>query len=194
LGLSVPAGAATAALAATLVFGALGVASSMLIYIVTRRAFWKALRTVPSFVLTCAWLGPAALLLFNCVYAAETQAQRVIGMKTLCACVALAALLKMGLEAFVFRHLRKRAPVHPLKKSALLMARDLVVPTNMRYLCGVIGGVLLPLLTMGPNAVMSVNVIFAAAIFSFSLLSELLERVLFFKAVVALKMPGGTAA
>jgi formate dehydrogenase iron-sulfur subunit len=115
-------------------------------------------------------------------------------MKTLCLFIILAALAKLGWESLIFRHLKKRAPKHALRKSALLLVRDLVVPTNLRYALGVIGGVLIPLMMLGPNSVVTVNTLFAALVFGCSFLSEMLERVLYFKAVVALKMPGGLSA
>jgi len=74
------------------------------------------------------------------------------------------------------------------------MARDLIVATNLRYLFGTLGGLILPMMMLGQGTSGSVALVFAAGSGAFLLIAELLERYLFFRACVALKMPGGSAA
>jgi formate dehydrogenase iron-sulfur subunit len=62
--------------------------------------------------------------------------------------------------------------------------------TIPRFVCSALGGVLLPVLVV--FAILPP--IFATGILPFSLLGELLERYLFFTAVIPPKMPGGIAS
>ena len=192
-GIEIPPAIVPALRVSTVVTGALGVFCSMMIYIDTRRVFWKAPQTAIKFGLSTIVLGLAAFLIFKTAHATFTGAA-LQGIRPLCAALAGAAVLKMVYEAQIFRHLKKFAPPHPLKKSALLMARDLVLATNLRFTLGVIGGFILPLMLMGPIAHSGIALFFAAASGGTLLISELLERYLYFRAVVALKMPGGMAA
>ncbi|HLX61333.1 MAG TPA: DmsC/YnfH family molybdoenzyme membrane anchor subunit [Planctomycetota bacterium] len=193
IGIHVSSGVASALQATTILTGVAGVICSMMIYIDTRREFWKAPLTAVKFTLTTLVLGLAAMLFFAALKAYRADAPIATGIKPVCAAIAALALFKMLHEGLIFRHLRKRAPYHPLKKSALLMVRELVLPMNLRFTLGAIGGVILPLMLLGPGNRPGVALSFAAAVCAFTLLTELLERSLFFRAVVALKMPGGSA-
>ncbi len=135
------------------------------------------------------------MLLFNCIQASRTNTAEVAGLKVFCACIIASALAKMGWETLLFRHIKRKSK-HPLRKSAVLLVRDLGVATTHRFAFGLAGGVFVPLLLLLPHsgAGAGMNVLFAAFIFGSSFLSELLERMLYFKAVVALKMPGGLSA
>ena len=193
IGIQLPLNVVSILQATTMFTGLLGVFCSMMIYIDTRREFWRASLTAVKFGLSTALLGLAGFSLFISVNFNASGAP-LPGIKQICGAIMGVAVFKLLYEALIFRHLRKFAPHHPLKKSALLMARDLVVATNMRFTLGVIGGLILPLMMMGPGMSGAVALFFTAAICAFSLLAELLERYLFFRAVVALKMPGGSAA
>jgi formate dehydrogenase iron-sulfur subunit len=192
-GIEIPPAIVSALRVSTVVTGVLGVFCSMMIYIDTRRIFWKASQTAIKFGLSTVVLGLAGFLIFMTANASFTGAA-LKGTRPLCVALAAVAVFKMIYEAQIFRHLKKFAPLHPLKKSALLMARDLVLATNMRFTLGVIGGFVLPLMLLGPIVNSGVALFFASAIGATLLVSELLERYLFFRAVVALKMPGGSAA
>jgi hypothetical protein len=62
--------------------------------------------------------------------------------------------------------------------------------TISRFVCGLLGGITLPaLLLFGV-----IPPVIAMGILPVSLAGELLERYLFFRAVVPLKMPGGIAS
>ncbi len=138
-------------------------------------------------------LGLSAILIFEAIRT-SLSGGLLTGVRPVCAALALAAVFKMLYEALILRHVRKYAPYHPLKKSALLMVRELVVATNLRFLFGTLGGLILPFMLLGAGTTGDVALVFALASGAFLLLSELLERYLFFRAVVALKMPGGSAA
>jgi formate dehydrogenase iron-sulfur subunit len=77
-----------------------------------------------------------------------------------------------------------------MKRTALLMSGVLKRATVPRFVCGALGGILLPLLVLFHV----LSPIFAAGILPLSLLGELLERYLFFTAVIPPKMPGGIAS
>jgi hypothetical protein len=106
---------------------------------------------------------------------------------------------KLAFEALIFLALFRRQPT-PLKRTALLMTGELRKVTALRFVCGAIGGVLLPaalliedrVTTSGyPTALFAVVALSMVALL---LAGELLERYLFFTAVVAPKMPGSPAS
>jgi formate dehydrogenase iron-sulfur subunit len=76
-----------------------------------------------------------------------------------------------------------------MKRTALLMLGALKLATIPRFICGAIGGVVLPVLV----AFNLLPPVFAMGMLPFSLLGELLERYLFFAAAIPHKMPGGIA-
>ena len=160
---------------ATATFGALGLLCSVMVYADTRRAFWRFANTAPRFFGTAVVLGLAGAL-------AMPGAPRALGFA-----LALATMLKLAFEA------RTLVPVHgdrnevtPKLLTALLLAGPLRAVNELRLFAAAIGGVLLPLaiaLGVAPAAL-------AWAALALSLLGELAERYLFFRAVDAPKMPG----
>jgi hypothetical protein len=115
-------------------------------------------------------------------------------------CVALigAMAIKLLSEAAVFWWLNART-FTPLRRTALLMTGDLARATNARFLVGWIGGIVLPVMCVlfwsgsaGPSARLTFTVVVALLVLN--LIGELLERYLFFSAVVAPKMPGAPTA
>jgi Fe-S-cluster-containing dehydrogenase component/DMSO reductase anchor subunit len=175
--------------------GLLGVFCSVMIYHDTRRAFWKLSLSSFKFFGTTLLLGAAAALfvttlqgLFWPSIAADGAYQQltVFLSKTL----GVVAGLKLTCETMLFRHLA--SDTSRLKQTARLMVGELAEITTARFLLGVIGGVLLPIgfLIQRPApgfAILGVT----AGIMVFTLLGELLERHLFFTAVVPDRMPGG---
>jgi len=104
---------------------------------------------------------------------------------------------KLLAEASVLRHLNDRG--HTVgKRVALVMLRDLERPTLARFLCGGVGGIVIPGLALmvlpgslgsdGFSGGLRVAMVTALVLL---LLGELLERYLFFKAAPASRMPGG---
>jgi formate dehydrogenase iron-sulfur subunit len=190
--------------AAAAIAGLAGVACSMKIYADTRRPFWDAIVSGPKFFGTALVLGlPAALLI--CLAATLCSRDLTIPAvmadygKTLCGCLVCVAAGKLLFESLIFVSLRQRQPT-PLRRTAQLMTGELGLVTMQRFFFGVIGGVMLPGLLLLENRVApgGYSPIFIVCsvvlIVTVLLLGELLERYLFFTAVVAPKMPGSPAS
>jgi DMSO reductase anchor subunit len=148
--------------------------------------------------LTCAILGiPLALLI-------QVSGTRLSGgskgsgiaaaMPYACVVLALLAALKLTAESALFLWLRARTRT-PLKRTALLMTGRLARVTTARFALGALGGLLLPawlaldaqrMSAWSPGLVLPVLVV----VLLLNFWGELLERYLFFAAVVAPKMPG----
>jgi len=176
------------------VTGLLGVFSSMMIYRDTRRIFWRMPITALKFSGTMLVLGPASVLfsivvlsVFEPDLAADRTFRPVVDL--LSGFVAIVMTVKLLWELTVFAHLRDREWTS-MRRSALLMAGALRSVTIVRIVCGALGSVILPVLV----AFGCLPPIVAAGILPLSLAGELLERYLFFTAVIPLKMPGGIAS
>ena len=171
---------------ATCASGLLGVACSAMIYADTRREFWRASQTFGKFFATTLLLGAGAALVVS--------DQHAVGLVAL---LGLAAIFKLGLEQRIFQHrVDEEAPAPTsLNKTARLLADELGFFARSRILCGVIGGVFLPiLLAMKFAPGDSHGRWLALAAMAFCLTGELLERYLFFTAVAPATMPGGLMA
>jgi formate dehydrogenase iron-sulfur subunit len=107
----------------------------------------------------------------------------------LCGFLAIAMTVKLLWELTIFNYVKDREWTD-MKRTALLMLGPLKLATIPRFICGAIGGVVLPAL-VGFNLLPPV---FAMGILPFSLIGELLERYLFFAAAIPHKMPGGVAS
>jgi formate dehydrogenase iron-sulfur subunit len=107
----------------------------------------------------------------------------------LCEFLAAAMTAKLLWELTVFSHLKEREWTD-MKRTALLMSGVLKRATVARFVCGALGGVLLPMLVL----FRVLPPISATGILPLSMLGELLERYLFFTAVIPPKMPGGIAS
>jgi DMSO reductase anchor subunit len=176
------------------VTGLAGVFCSMMIYGDTRRTFWRMTLTAPKFIGTALLLGMATVLFtmtLKSVFVAATAAQpaprHVVVM--LCGFLVVATTVKLLWELTVFAHLNDHEWTD-MKRTALLISGVLRRVTISRFVCGVLGGVALPaLLLFGV-----LPPVIAIGILPVSLAGELLERYLFFRAVIPLKMPGGIAS
>jgi Fe-S-cluster-containing dehydrogenase component/DMSO reductase anchor subunit len=151
--------------------GLAGVACSVLLYARTRRTWWRTSATSVRFGLTTLTCGLGAVLC--------TTGDRRLG-----ALLAGAAAVKLAWEASVLRHLRAPAD-DDLHKTALLLTGALARPARWRAALGGVGGVALP-------AAAALGAPLALAFVALPVLvgGELLERRLFFTAVVAPRMPG----
>lgn len=184
--------------AAVVLAGLSGVFCSTMIYASTRRPFWNAGYTAIKFLLTAVVLGiPVAMLVR---LAATMLAGLAAGgwlaspaARALWTALAVAMAAKLVAESLVFTWLRSRT-LTPLRRTALLMCGDLRRATAWRFLLAIAGGIVLPLavLVLGPNnlAMAALLLIVLAALTA----GEIIERYLFFAAVVAPKMPGAPAA
>ncbi|HKY39638.1 MAG TPA: DmsC/YnfH family molybdoenzyme membrane anchor subunit [Polyangiaceae bacterium] len=198
LGLS-PLAPATFEKAATLLgaavsgVGAIAVACSVMLYKVTQREWWGGGRTSFKFFLTAGVLGTATTSLS---YAAAGLWLGAAG--SLESNIRLLSWLLMALTAFkllgettVLLHLFDRK-LGDLKRTALLLRGQLVKEFAARLGLGALGGLLLPVLLTSAQAQLSNagQLVFLLLSAGLLLLGELLERMLFFKALSAPKMPG----
>jgi len=181
--------------------GAVAVFCSVMIYVFTQRECWSPLRVGVRFVLTAALLGIAATWLSVLVTLVASPSELLSNLiqefgPTLCRTLIVVATAKLVWEAAIFRHLLFRRNT-PLRRSALLLSRDLSSLTLARFALGLLGGVLMPAMLLGQFAsatngqgqvqfVLTTGVLFLAC-----LAGELLERYLFFAACAAPRMPGG---
>jgi DMSO reductase anchor subunit len=183
------------------VSGAFAVFCSVMIYVFTQRECWSPLRVGVRFVLTAALLGIAATWLSILVMAVTSGSEwsadlvRDFG-PPLCRALIAVSLIKLIWEALIFRHLMFRRNT-PLRRSALLLSRELSSLTLVRFALGLLGGVLMPAMLLGQFASVSGGVgqlqfvLTAGLLFLACLAGELVERYLFFAACAAPRMPGG---
>jgi hypothetical protein len=114
----------------------------------------------------------------------------------ICYSLMLVTGAKVAWEAMLLRHLLSRV-MTPMKRSALLMIRDLANPAIARFAFGGLGGIVAPALLLRhlsagtPDNGQLQLAVAAMLLFGASLAGELLERYLFFAAVAAPRMPGG---
>ena len=162
--------------AATVLLGLIGTFCSVMIYADTQRVFWRFPVTLGKFFGSAVCLGLAGSLAVA-GFTGECFATCVLG-------VAIFFLVKIGLELLQLKA-AKSDDWSPAKKSALLMLKPLGGFTAARYATGLLGILCLTAM-LAPSA----HPVLGGVGFSFLLIGELLERTLYFKSVVALKMPG----
>lgn len=155
--------------------GVLGVACSGMIYVDTRRCFWRATQTFPRFIGT-----GVVLTLGTCFAAGPTSG-------ALAAALALAVLAKLFFEANSLAGTFDVGDVPRAEQKPGLLLQGRLRPVHeARTACAFLGGIACPaLLCAGPLPP-------AVAWLGLTLLvaGELLERSLYFRAVDAPKMPG----
>lgn len=181
----------TGLLATVVVAGLSGVGSSVMVYHVVRRPFWRASSAGIKFAGTAVVLGLATAL--ACVAGTMIRpVNQAIPSSTLpaIACfLAVASILKLWFES---GDRRERDWSTPLGQTARLLRGPLKRVAGCRRFLGVTGGLVLPALAVvgaigrDPGATCSSAFLALAA----SVGGELLERSLFFTAVARRKMPG----
>jgi formate dehydrogenase iron-sulfur subunit len=171
--------------------GLFAVFCSVMLYHVTGRALWHVGRGSMRFFGTTAVLGLAALWLsaIGAVHAGDAEA---VVVKQICSVLALTTLAKLAFELTVLRHLNDRRQTE-LRRTATLLSTVLVTTLRARVAFAIFGGAIFPLLSMG--AVSSGNFSSAFVMGGAGTLAliagELLERLTFFSACSAPRMPGG---
>lgn len=177
--------------------GMLGIYCSVKVYKDTRRPFWDNNYTTAKFFMSMGILGFSTILFTSIIISLIAQEVSPIFVmdafgRTFCLIILVMTVLKLMVESTIFFTLSK-GNLTFIKKSALLMTQQLQRYTVLRFALGIAGGVVLPLFILNLNSAISSVwfVISVLLIFSLNLAAELLERLLFFKAVVPLKMPGG---
>ena len=164
-------------LAVAAALGVAGLFCSVMIYVDTRRVFWRFAQTAPRFFGSAVIFGAATALGFG------------LAPRPSALVLALATLAKLACE------LRCLRPAHDADddttpSAALNTARLLGGPLRtlfgLRLIAAFVAGVLLPaMLVTGSVPARAAWIIFAGVF-----LGELIERHLFFRAVDAPKMPG----
>ena len=189
---SAPAYARDSLCAAVAATGAAGVGCSVLIYHVTRRAWWNAPATGFKFFMTAAVLGLATAELTLSIGARSLDrpdgaALTILGVEVARLLVAAGLLKGLG-ELLALRHLSDKRYTD-LKRSAVLLTRDLSRYTTARFALLAVGLVVTAL----EFAIPPVSIVLPAIALAVLLAGELLERTLFFAASSSPGMPGGLA-
>ncbi|MGP0064080.1 MAG: DmsC/YnfH family molybdoenzyme membrane anchor subunit [Isosphaeraceae bacterium] len=177
--------------------GSAGLACSVLVYHVVRRPFWHASFGGVKFAGTAIVLGLAVALaalgiasMLDPAMLRGAEFQRPLTLIALSLMAAMSA--KLWIEARLARGFAG-SELAALRKTGLLLGGPLQRPARLRRLFGVVGGVVLPAAAVlgatwaSPGA----TAVAAALALVFSISGELIERYLFFTAVVKPKMPGG---
>jgi DMSO reductase anchor subunit len=169
-------------------FGLTGVFCSVMVYVATRRAHWAWNRTSFAFFGTLVLLGTACtavVLVLTSLENATPSVGVVISLLVLIAATSSKLL-------FEHRHVRNTKANDPdsIVKMARTIRAHLSRLDNARATFGGVGGILLPVVLISdvlPIAFWRPVVIVA---FGLLLFGELLERMLFFRAAPASRMPG----
>ncbi len=187
----------------TIVFGCLGVFCSAMIYHDTPRPYWNFARTGRRFFLTTIGLGISGVFFLRVLslgFKTSTSNLEILDFpgNYLLPTLMIVGLAKLLDEIGFLFHLRdKRNTI--FKKSVHLLLGPLFQIFAARMVCGLLGGVALPLILImdrgnaqshGATKFLS---FFLVLSFTSFLIAELLERKLFFQAVVPPKMPGAIA-
>jgi DMSO reductase anchor subunit len=171
--------------------GVLGVLCSMMLYQVTSRRWWSAARTTSRFVLTSALLGLATTtvgVLSSGLLDDQWTAARVAAGSLSGPLVATAAL-KLALDAEIFMHLRARG-LGELKRTALLLVGELRKVTAARFGLGLLAVLFVAILGRSSSLTPHAGLGLAFGAWVLFVAGEGLERMLFFRALSAPKMPG----
>jgi formate dehydrogenase iron-sulfur subunit len=160
---------------ATATLGVLGLFCSVMIYVDTRRAFWRFAYTAPRF------FGTALILALGSVLVSPGAPASIPAI------LIGATIAKLLFEARALDAINgDRDELTPARKTALLLAGPLRWVNELRIFAALVGGVLIPLMV----ALGQIGVAFAWPALVALAFGELLERSLYFRAVDAPKMPG----
>jgi DMSO reductase anchor subunit len=162
-----------------------------MLYQVTSRRWWSFARTSSRFVLTSALLGLATTSVgilvagaFEGRSAAAHEAVRLLAGPLLAV-----AALKVALDAEIFLHLRARG-LGELKRTALLLVGELRKLTAGRFGAALAAMVLVAGFTRSGEVSAPLALVLGVASWALFVLGEGIERMLFFRALSAPKMPG----
>ena len=187
---------------ATTLTGAIAIACSAMLYIVTKRPLWTGFRTTSLFFLTAGILGTAtSLLAIDWLTSGTMLANWIVGdlvgvrhetlstlAPALCVTIGLLVAVKLMIEASVFAHL-KSFQFTPHRHAANLMVGDMRWPTVIRFALAIVGGLIVPGLYWSTSSSGGLTALAAVGL-TMLLLAELIERYLFFAISVARRMPG----
>jgi Fe-S-cluster-containing dehydrogenase component/DMSO reductase anchor subunit len=171
--------------------GVLGVLCSMMLYKVTARRWWSAARTSGRFFLTAAVLGIATTnvaLTLASLLEGRDSAVRATAFG-LFRPLTVVTFLKLALDAEILVHLRDRG-LGELRRTALLLVGELKAYSLARLGFGAVAIVLMSFVTANPGIEPEAQLACSLAAWALLLGGEIAERVLFFSAQSAPKMPG----
>jgi formate dehydrogenase iron-sulfur subunit len=196
LGLPVPPAALLATLRTALGLtvagsGVLGVLCSMMLYKVTARRWWSAARTSSRFFLTAAVLGlstTSVALIVASLVEGRDSAVRATAFGLLRP-LALLACSKLALDAEIFLHLKDRG-LGELRRTALLLVGELRPYSLFRFGAGALAVLVLLLVAATPGIEAEAQLASSMTAWALLLCGEICERMLFFSAQSAPKMPG----
>ncbi len=184
-------GAAVAGALATAV-GLAAVWCSVMVYAVTGRRWWRLDRTARAFGVTTL-VGGASVAAFVVAVASTSGAATVAGsIRPVMVLTVLVAAPALVADAWVMRPGGSRDP--RLARSGWLLREALARTSVVRFACTAVGGVLLPLLVLSIASAPApdlgvIRVLTGTAVISV-VVGELAGRQLFFRAMVAPRMPG----
>jgi DMSO reductase anchor subunit len=167
------------AVAAAVVNGLAGVFCSAMIYADTRKPLWKTGWTLKRFLGTTLLAGGSGSLLLD-HFTNGTQAPVALMI------VLFGAALKLSAEKDILGHLYDD-DFAPLHKSALLLFNRFGLSARLGKLALIAGGILFPVIGFVTHTRSPLPFVLGTALV---LVSEFIERSLFFRAVQGVKMPG----
>jgi len=180
---------------AVALLGLVGVGTSMMVYKVCRRPSWRGWITSTKFFGSTLVLGLASWVASDAwsdVIAGVDGSSRPPQIGFVWALV-LVGVAKLGFEVALLAPLRDRE-LTPMRKSALIITGPLKKVLWLRFGLALVGSgaasVLLVWGALGHSIPALVLALSWSSVFGIFLGGELLERGLFFAAVVRLKMPG----
>jgi Fe-S-cluster-containing dehydrogenase component/DMSO reductase anchor subunit len=173
--------------------GLFAVFSSVMLYHATGRQLWHVGRTSMRFFGSTLVLGLCALWL-SAIGAISGGAARLGAAHDVCGALAATVAIKVLFELSVLLHLRDRRQTE-LRRTATLLRTSLARLLRARLLLAAIGGGVLPFVSVGQLADRSFAAATVCAVVGTLalVLGEVLERVTFFSACAAPRMPGGIA-
>jgi Fe-S-cluster-containing dehydrogenase component/DMSO reductase anchor subunit len=171
--------------------GLLGVLCSVMLYHATKKELWSVSRTGFRFFATTAVLGMASAILAAAT--ARDLGALAPGARSMALVLAAVGACKLLWEFGMVAHLRDKQ-LTELKRTAVLLTGELKPLFASRVFLGIAFGVLCPLLTAhawGAPAVHRASVIVGGVLSVAGIaVAEILERMLFFRAVCVPRMPG----
>lgn len=174
--LPVPPPARAALAVATAFTGAFALFCSVMIYVDTRRRFWRFAQTAPRFYGTAVVLTVATVLPWL-----EQRAAVLAGVL-----LVIVLALKLVVESAVLATSDQDRIPHAAARTARLLTGPLRPVNELRLVLAGVGGAVIPLLVLTHAAPRALLFAGALAILG----GEVAERLLFFRAVDAPKMPG----
>lgn len=187
--------------ASVVLSGVIGVFCSVMVYVDTRRTLWSLRLSGGKFFGSTILLGVAATVALSVLPGNSAPS-------LLIASLIIISAAKLGWEAKCLMTGRKEGPstsenattfdpsetaIWSAQQSARLQTGILRRATVARFACGALGGIMIPSVLLALTHGSAIDFVPALSLASFALClaGELLERHLFFTAVVAPKMPGG---